>query len=552
MTNWNNSSGPRQRATKAALIERSRRHPGNLRYWTEAHRIIGGRPMVIPPAWWAIYEDDHPFIVVRKPSQVGATEFNIDLALHAAETGYAGRGVVLVTQPTQEMVQRISQSRFGKAINESPYLRRIARPDADALVRGPASVQRRAVGPGLIYFTGIEQETQYSGIDADVVIVDEFDLAEEATLGNLQPRLRSSRAGRMIVTSTPTIESFGVSRLYEASDGRRCEMECPACGTWQTPIFPDSIDRERMTVVCVDCRGDLDPWRQPRWVATRPSETAIHGYQLNRLVLPNPPLAEMFLAFENKILSTTEDFHRQDLGKPYVSEDARLSLKDLDDCVDSWQLKEEFLQFSRCVMGVDVGKRLHVVIRGLYEGRWYLHKAFTCTEFEELDPLLDYHNISACVVDSQPETRMAKALYERHPGEVALCRYTLNGLGAHWDHLDGVSYVKTPRTLAIDSVLHSFKSGLYALPANYREIQEGEYVDNLLSPVRVQELDAFGHPVATYKHVRPDDFAHAEVYASLAMERGAGLGVVILTPGSGGFQVIGDASPHRDLQFRRR
>jgi phage terminase large subunit GpA-like protein len=79
--------------------------------------------MVIPPALHAIYEDDHPFIVIRKPSQVGITEFNINLALFVADSGYAARGIALVVLPTGEMAERISQARFAKAINESPYLR---------------------------------------------------------------------------------------------------------------------------------------------------------------------------------------------------------------------------------------------------------------------------------------------------------------------------------------------------------------------------------------------------------------------------------------------
>jgi len=37
--------------------------------------------------------------------------------------------------------------------------------------------------------------------------------------------------------------------------------------------------------------------------------------------------------------------------------------------------------------------------------------------------------------------------------------------------------------------------------------------------VRTMELDGLGHLVAVYKHRQPDDFAHAEVYATLATIR---------------------------------
>src|SRR5688572_2665772 len=103
MKNSNNSSRPLVSATRAALTERSRRQPGSLRFWSEAFRRIGNRPMVIPPALHQIYEDPHPFMVVRKPAQVGITEYNINRALFTADTAYADRGVALVVLPTGEM-----------------------------------------------------------------------------------------------------------------------------------------------------------------------------------------------------------------------------------------------------------------------------------------------------------------------------------------------------------------------------------------------------------------------------------------------------------------
>src|SRR5581483_9409256 len=89
--------------SERARQERARRHPDNLLYWAEAHRRIGGRPMSVPPALHAIYQDQHPFLVVRKPSQVGLTEFDLNLALHSADTVYADRGNVLYLLPTQGM-----------------------------------------------------------------------------------------------------------------------------------------------------------------------------------------------------------------------------------------------------------------------------------------------------------------------------------------------------------------------------------------------------------------------------------------------------------------
>ncbi|MBK6317873.1 MAG: hypothetical protein IPF51_03700 [Dehalococcoidia bacterium] len=232
--------------------------------------------------------------------------------------------------------------------------------------------------------------------------------------------------------------------------------------------------------------------------------------------MPNPPLLEMKMAMDGTLPTTKETFYRQDLGVPWVSEDARLTLDDLERCRGDLPFDQSILKCREVVMGVDVGTRLHVVVRGFFAGRWYLLEATTKSEFSELDELIKKHGVTRCVVDAQPERRAVRDFFQRNMAEVRLCLYVPSGLTAHWDWTDGIAWVRVQRTLAMDDWLHSFKSQLFAVPDNYREICGGEYVRQLLAPVRVTEPDAFGQPVATYKHTRPDDFAHAEVYATLA------------------------------------
>jgi hypothetical protein len=479
----------------------------------EANRNIGGEPMVIPPALHAIYEDQHPFIVVRKPSQVGVTEFNLNVALWAADTGYAGRGVVLYVLPTQEMANRISQTRVAKAIADSPYLRRRATPEP-GIARGPANVQRRTVGPGIIYFTGAEEETQYSGIDADVVILDEFDLMDEAVIPLAHQRLRSSSQPRMVVTSTPRIPDFGVSYLFDNSDQRRYELECFACSAWQTPTFRESVNWTARRVVCLQCGEPLDPRGNGRWVSENPAETAIRGYQLNRLVLPKPPLEDMRMAADGKIPTDRETFHRQDLGQPFASSESRLTPEILNACIGGWSRE---LSLRMCVMGIDVGSQLHVVIRGRLRGRWYLLEAFTAAQFEELEPCFKCYKIKICVVDARPEAREARRFQDAHRGVVWLAQYKKQGLKPEWSWKEGL--VRAPRTLIIDETMRRFRERTNILPAEAQSLVDGDYWAHLLAPVRTTELDEWGQPLATYKNRRPDDFAHAEVYATLATQR---------------------------------
>ena len=90
-----------------------------------------------------------------------------------------------------------------------------------------------------------------------------------------------------------------------------------------------NVDFDRGLVVC-ECGAPLDPFGPGRWTAKRPQITEIRGYQLNRLVLPAPPLPEMQMAAKGTIGLKQEEFWRQDLGIPFVTGDSRLTAADLD------------------------------------------------------------------------------------------------------------------------------------------------------------------------------------------------------------------------------
>ena len=102
-----------------------------------------------------------------------------------------------------------------------------------------------------------------------------------------------------------------------------------------------------------------------------------------------------------------------------------------------------------------------------------------------------------------------------------------------------MTYADTDGILA-PHTLQRFRERTYVLPPDVREIEGGEYFRHLLAPVRTIELDNWGQPFATYKHRQPDDFAHAEVYATLATIRASlsEVEVLYIAVGPGGLQAI--------------
>src|SRR3990172_8908167 len=122
---------------------------------------------------------------------------------------------------------------------------------------------------------------------------------------------------------------------------------------------------------------------------------------------------------------------------------------------------------------------------------------------------------SAC--SAAPVSTPGRRFQEVHPGVVWLAQYTNQGLDVDLSHQHGV--VKAPRTLILDETLQRFREKKYVLPQHVREIEAGDYFRHLQAPVRTTELDSWDQPVAVYKNRQPDDFAHAEGYATLATIR---------------------------------
>lgn len=475
--------------------------------------------MELAPAFHDIYRDRHPFMVVQKPAQVGGTELTVNLSLFAAASHLGDRGHVLYLLPNQEMADRLSQGRMAQAIASSPPLRRLAGSQKDG-VRLAQRMQFRSIGSGSIILSGSDSVAQYTGVDADLVILDEYDQMKDDVLSNAIARLRSSKAGRLVAISTPTIPEFGIHGLLMNSDERHYQLHCNACGTWLEPQFPQNVDFEHDLVVC-DCREPLNVWGEGRWIATRPDLTDVRGYQLNRLVLPNPPLRQMRMAANGTIGMKVEEFYRQDLGAPFIASDARLSAAALDACrsdppfkrPSEWPPARQWV-----VMGVDVGQdHFWVVIREFVDKRSYpLYIEKVYGDWDVLEELATRFKVRFAVVDAQPDTRGAKRFISRLWSMNILswrCYYKQAGTEHEWDDAD--ARVTAVRTLALDEMFDAFRRRQSLLPMNGRELAGGAYYEHLQALVRTTEPDTFGQPIPAYRHTRPDDFAHAENYVTL-------------------------------------
>ena len=506
-----------------------RRHPNDPYAWRMANRLIAGRRPQHIPALEDIARDLHPLVAVQKSAQVGLTELEIDGALWVADTLYAGRGHAVVLMPTQGQMDDFVATRVDPAIQQNPYLRGQLAHDPPRRKGADSKRLKLFRNGGAIFFRGADSQRNIASVDADAVFADEFDHMPDGSFELMQKRVTSSQQGMIRVFSTPRYPEAGINGLFLESDRRSYLLLCQACAHEQPLTFEDNVDRIRQGVVCRNCGAPLDVTAPGRWVATAPTNTAIHGYHLNRLYLPWANIPNMIAASEARGPFAVQAFQNSDLGETYAPPGAGLTLHDIDQCRQDYDLAAYAGQ--ACVMGIDTGSPCYVVIREharrgapgepLAPARlWFAGEA----DWEQLDGLWERFNVKGCVIDGLPEMHAAREFARRHGARVRLAYY--GGPPGHERRKGRPGEPNTwqiQRTEALEEVMERFRSGVAALPHDARQLGgrvkdgQGEYVRQLRAPQRTLERDAHGNPKASWDDFgKPDHFAHAELYALFA------------------------------------
>jgi hypothetical protein len=496
-----------------------------------ATRTIAGAPLDHLPVLMDIARDDHPFVVIQKAAQVGISELLVSIMLHDAITGRADRGNVIAFMPTQNMMDDFAQGRIDRAIQDSPYLRSQLQPEPPRR-KGADNKRLKLIGRGALYLRGSDSRRQIAGVDADLVVLDEYDEMDVGVLDLARKRLASSLRGQLIVSSTPRLPESGVNELFLRSDQRRYFIPCPRCGLEQTLTWPENVDLERAFVACRDCRSQMNVRTPGTWVPQAPGNEAIHGYHLGRLYSPRAKIPEMIEASTARTPFALRAFMNSDLGEAFVPPGGGISVDVIDKCRDEYDLSDYAGQ--RCNMGVDVGLRLHVVIRQRQTPEDRRRKTFVprlwfagdVAGFGELEGLMAQFKVRSVVVDAMPELHAASEFGRRHPQSAWLAQYDRQQPG-HEQSPGGCgepNRLHVNRAEALDGMYQRFRDGDARVPRDARLLGGrikgdglGEYYRHLLVPKRTIEDDGDGNLRARWVHQNHDDhFAHAEVYAMLA------------------------------------
>lgn len=479
--------------------------------------------------------------VFMKASQMTISEYAISKALWSADVRQA---TVLYLFPTDKNVGEFSAARFGPAIEASPYLTNLVVEGGAAArgglrKRGSDRVSLKRVRDRFIYLRGTKvrpdgQAPQLKSVDADIVLFDELDEIDPRAVPIAEKRVGHSRLKELDYISTPTYVGAGIHAQWMRSDQREWMVRCECCGTWQAltieqvvtewdnldrPVAWNGQDEGRAYVACERCGEELDRSGSGQWVAEHP-ERDVAGFHLTKLFSGTIDLLEVVLALDTVNETQRRETFNQDLGLPYTPRGGQMTRVVLDQCRRDYA--HGAVQGEQTVLGCDVGRVLHIVIRGPADSesgerpqRW----AGEVDTFEELSMLMRRYRVQNAVIDALPETHKVREFQAAFPGRVWLAYYSNARDGSRdvqpvrWDPRKRI--VLMDRTRSMDAMYAQFYEPVVAtLPANARDVPD--YYAHLQAPVRIIEERASGERVARYVEEGADHLAHAENYCMAA------------------------------------
>lgn len=534
--------------------------PSALLEWAERYRRIDGQPFSLDrfAPLRAIYADDHPHIVVIKPSQRGLSEWAINYAIFALDRGgevwAAGSKTGLNVGylfPTQMALSAFSKERVSGLKRESVYLEALLGDGDDY-----DTVDFKQIRDSYLYLRGGWSESGLLSFAADVAIFDEYDRMEPSAIALGRRRLNASIVRREIDLSTPTLPGIGIHGLYLQSD-RQVYEQWHDCGDWVTFDFfcdvrvdgqpyampgaagwqtwpAELIRASDVRLYCPTCHQPISDEQRVasgRWRAEAPEVKGLRGYHVPWWPFPVVDLTEYAVTAVSPDPSELTELYRSDLGLPYESSGSRVTREML--AALSHDLPGGVLPvmaWRSTTMGVDVGSRFHYRVTSIgADGVRYVRAIGSATSWAEVDDLMATYRVRLCVVDAFPEEHGANAFVGRHKGKAVTAIYpTANALkGVLFAPADPakaieVGRVSINRTMAMDTVFASIKGAAERWPATLHNDPEASA--HLTAPVRVETLDAHGQSRADWVHTKPDHLFHASVYDHIARQLLAGQG----------------------------
>lgn len=494
---------------------------------TLSRYIIDVKPVSsIPVRCIAVDSTSHLYLVGRSMIPTHNTELWVLQTLHGLIHGRYPQGSLYLF-PTQNDVGDFSKARFDPLIESNACIHNY--------VNSTDSQFIKKIHDGFLYLRGAratksiggekKSSAQLKSIPVDRIVFDERDEMSDDMVTLAEERVSHSNIQELMFLGTPTIPDIGVDAMYKKSTQNMWFLKCQHCGT-ETCLeveFPNCIKVDvkdgRRYRACKKCDKEIFP-KYGRWVPAFP-ERDITGWwisQLNSLYIDPGKIIDLY---ENPPNGDLSEVMNSKLGRAYIAQENRLTQNLVWGCCgqDYMSVRSD----GPCFCGVDVGKKLHVVIgvRKTRELMKILHVS-RIDDWNELHSLNSRFNVTTCVIDYKPEIHKVRDFQQQEPYAVYAADYVERKIGAAtWDERDKT--VKVNRTEICDAT-HDLviTLGRLELPTRNKEVEQ--YAFEMCNIAKKLEDDPFGGKVYRYRQLGneisgPDHYRHATNYALLASER---------------------------------
>lgn len=470
---------------------------------------------------WDIYNDLSPKQVWLKPPQIGATVCNTLKSFYVAKKL---RRQIIYTLPTQGDVQDMVGGSINRIIAQNPLLM--------SWVKDHDTVEQKQVGDSMIFYRGTFTAKQAMMIPSGLNIHDEVDASDPGVITQYETRLQAQEdGGWRWYFSHPSLSGRGVDVYWEQSDKKEWFIKCNACKKEQVLAWPDSINIERDTYICVGCKRDLTDEERINGIWKATAEGEFSGYHVSQLMLYNKSAKDIIKAF-NDPQKDKQYFYNYVLGLPYIGSEDRIEPSVvLRNCVDVVNEQEGIT-----VIGADTGHGIHYVLMNKDGIFYYDHENTITASKDPYDVIRGHLNRfprSRAVFDQGGDLIGVRKLQAEFPGRVFLCFYRKDRKSVdlvQWGEGSEFGKVVVDRNRMMTLVVEQMRDiGRYRLNGTREEWSDfashwGNMYREKLAVKETPEKDnkeLYGNEYV-WKRNGPDHFCHATLYATVGLQKYGG------------------------------
>ncbi len=318
--------------------------------WCQALIYLKDKPLSFEgrPYLRAIYGSTARRVVLRCSRQVEKTTFICNVVCHAAVT-IPGVHIVVVF-PRHEQASVFAKSRLRAVILESPAIGRYL---LGKRLREPQVNHMRFCNGSEVYIRSAYHTADAArGIDADFLLVDEYQDIAGGDLPVLEQSLNHSVHRRVVLTGTPKTIDNHLEDAFNLSTANEWRVPCE-CGE---SVFLDDKCLGQHGPICPNCQQPIDPHRG-LWVPRNRGSVWGDGFTINHLVTPWLNYPELL---EHQQTYNPAMFRNECLGLPSCLGDHIVTREEVEKCCTTQPMSKclsDVLPAVRSILmaGVDWG-----------------------------------------------------------------------------------------------------------------------------------------------------------------------------------------------------